>query len=170
VSLPWPSPAVGVLCAPRLKATPNGALASRTLSSSLDLRSLPPRALYPYPIPATYDFARRYVHPAVLVSLLFFGFGRPRPLLRLYSREIALRSALSEVRVTYLGSRCRLLQALPARDPGPFGRSWRGPCVYTGVWASRQCLSRPVYVFYKKHHTYSNRDRQMSPPARLLSF
>ena len=170
MSLPWPSPAVGVLCAPRLRATPNGASASRTLSSSLDLWSLRPRALYPHPIPATYDCACVYVHPAVLVSLLFFGPGMPRPLLHLYNRETALRSARSEVRVTYLGSSCRLLQAIPARDPDPFERSWRGPCGYRGAWASRQCLSRSVCVFYKKLRTYSNRDRQMAPPARRPSF
>jgi len=170
VSLPWPSPAVGVLCAPLLKATPNGASVSRTLSSSLDLLSLRPRALYPHPIPSTYDFARRYVHPAVLASLLFFGFGRSRPLLHFYSIETALRSARSEVRVAYLGSSCRLLQAIPSRDPDPFERSWRAPCAYTGAWASRQCLSRSVCVFYKGLRTYSNRDRQMALREPRPSF
>ena len=171
MSLPWPSPVVGALCAPRLRATPSGASVSRTLSYSLDLLSLRPRALYPHPIPATYDCACIYVHPAVRVSLLFFCLGGLRPLaLHLYSRETALRSARSEVRVAYLGSSCRLVQAILAHDPGPFGRSWRGLCGYTGAWASRQCLSRPVCVFYKKHHTYSNRDRQMALPEPRPSF
>ena len=172
MSLPWPSPVVGALCAPRLRATPSGASVSRTLSYSLDLRSLRPRALYPHPIPATYDCACIYVHPAVRVSLLFFGLGRLSPLdLHLHSRETALRSARSEVRVAYLGSSCRLVQAIPARDPDPFERSWRGPCGYTGAWASRQCLSRSVCVFYKKLRTYSNRDRQMAlrEPRPLFS-
>jgi hypothetical protein len=144
---------------------------SRTPSSSLlDLPSLCPRTLYPHPIPATYDFRRGHVHPAVCVSLLFFRLGRPTPLLHLYSRETALRSARSEVRVAYLGSSCRLVQAILAHDPGPFGRSWRGPCGYTGAWASRQCWSRSVYVFDIWLRTYSNRDLQMALPVPRPSF
>ena len=170
MSLPWPSPVVGALCAPRLRATPSGASVSRTLSYSLDLLSLRPRALYPHPIPATYDCACVYVHPAVLVSLLFFGFGMPTPLLHLYSRETALRSARSEVRVAYLGSSCRLVQAIPARDPDPFERSWRGPCGYTGAWASRQCLSIFACASGKGRYTCSSRDLRMAPREPRPSF
>ena len=171
MSLPWPSPVVGALCAPRLRATPSGASVSRTLSSSLDLRSLCARALYPHPIPATYDCACIYVHPAVRVSLLFFGLGRPRPLaLHLYSRAAAPRSAQRGVRVESVVSSCRLVSGSRPDDSVPFGRSWGDSHGCTGAWASTRCWSISSCASCKGLRTYNNQGPRRVSPVRRPSF
>ena len=172
MSLPWPSPVVGALCAPRLRATPSGASVSRTLSYSLDLLSLRPRALYPHPIPATYDCACIYVHPAVCISLLFFGLGRLSPLLHLYSRAAARRSAQLGVRVKSVVNSCRLVSGSRPDDSAPSGRSWGDSRGCTAAWASTQCwsISGSSSCIEEGFDTYSNQGPRRVFPVRRPSF
>ena len=141
---------------------------SRTLSSSLlDLPSLRPRALYPHPIPATYDFRRGHVDPAVCVSLLFFGLGGLDPLdLHLYSTAAALQSAQPVAHVKSVVN----TPTVHPDDLAPFGRSWRGPNEHRGAWACNECWSRSLCAFGKELRTYSNRGLRMVLPARRPLF
>ena len=145
---------------------------SQTLSSSLlDLPSLRPGALYPYPIPATYDSRRGHVDPAVCISLLFFGLGKLGPLdLHLYKRASALRSAQLGVRVESVVSSCRLVSGSRPDDSAPFGRSLGDSCGCTGACASRQCWSISASASGRGLRTYNNQGSRRVFPVRRPLF